>query len=145
MAIQRTCSSEEMDKPEFNWRSCPSPRTLGRGEAIPSGRGFIAGGSGTASTEEIASRRPITQIMHILDFIPHPRISMITESLLLCFCAEREQASSEQSSREWARYCFGRLVSPIIGEKGDSILDEWLGRTINNLDSASGRGERLVS
>ena len=33
-------------------------------------RGFTAGGSGTVSTEAIASNKPRTQIKHDLDFIP---------------------------------------------------------------------------
>jgi hypothetical protein len=59
-----------MDESEVTRRSCTSPGASHSWEATPTARAFTAGGSGTASTEAIASNRPRTQIMHDLDFIP---------------------------------------------------------------------------
>ena len=59
-----------MDESAFNQRSCTSARTSERTKATPTAPGFTAGGSGTGSTEAIASNRPRAQNMHDLNFIP---------------------------------------------------------------------------
>lgn len=56
-------------------------------QATPTVRGFTAGGSGTVSTEAIASNSPRTQIMHELNFIPAlHHVLMITEFRAPYFC-----------------------------------------------------------
>jgi len=85
-----------MDKPAFNQRSCTSPCTSDRGEATDRReatlvvRGFTAGGSGTVSTEAIASNRPRTQIMPDLDFIPASPSINDNRISTFYFCAEEK-------------------------------------------------------
>jgi hypothetical protein len=74
-----------MGQSKFNRRSHTPPRAS-HWEATTTVRGFTADGSGTVSTEAIATNRPRTQIMHDLDFIPAcTRVSMITDfSVVFC-------------------------------------------------------------
>jgi len=74
-----------MGQSKFNRPSHTSPRAS-HWETTATVRGFTAGGSGTVSTEAIASNRPRTQIVHDFDFIPAcTRVSIITDfSAVFC-------------------------------------------------------------
>jgi hypothetical protein len=71
-------------------------------------RGFTAGGSGTVSTEAIASNRPRTQIMHDRDFIPAcTQVSNDNPISGVVRLAPRRDGSLVQGSVEWAKRFAG--------------------------------------
>jgi hypothetical protein len=96
-----------MDKPAFNQRSCTSPCTSDRREATLVVRGFTAGGSGTVSTEAIASNSPRTQIMPDLDFIPASPSINDNRISAFYFCAEEKTVPQRKAAVEWARHYYG--------------------------------------
>ena len=96
-----------MNQPEFNRRSHAWPRAS-LSEATLTERGFTAGGSGTVSTEAIASNRPRTQMMHDLDFIPaRTRVSMITDFQCRNSARWQETSFPSKAAGEWANRSFG--------------------------------------
>jgi len=71
-------------------------------------RGFTAGGSGTVSTEAIASNRPRTQIMHDRDFIPAcTQVSDDNPISGVVRLGPRRDGSLVQGSVEWAKRFAG--------------------------------------
>jgi hypothetical protein len=113
-----------MNQPEFNRRShtslCASHR-----EATLTEPGFTAGGSGTVSTEAIASNRPRTQIMHDLDFIPAcTRLPMITDFQRRNSARWQETALQSKAAVEWANRSFWQLQSGIREGSTNLILPD---------------------
>jgi hypothetical protein len=108
-----------MGESKFNRPSHTSPRAS-HWETTATVRGFTAGGSGTVSTEAMASNRPRTQIVHDFDFIPAcTRVSIITDFSAV-FCEGARNSSLEGQLWNGRTAHLAARVSRFIDAKRNS-------------------------